>query len=176
MNRRGFLAGAGASLAAALAGCLGEGTGEVDCSESLQDDAADSEEQFLQEGHQPESDDAEEFLATVAEVTGGRTGFEGRNDTWRIGFGETDEVWTIRYSGNVGGSNDRFREEIVALATAFAAHRPDGVSLKATANHECTTGTWHVCADTAAAYERGELDRETFVERVQGTVETINNC
>jgi hypothetical protein len=175
MERRSFLAGAGGSLAATLAGCLEE-RAEADCEERLQDDDTTSEEQFLQEGERPESEGAEEFLATVAEVTGGRTGFDGRDDTWRIRFSETEGLWTIEYFGAVGGNEDRFHEEIAALAIAFATHRPAGVSLKATANHECSTGTWHVCAETAAAYERGDIDRETFAERVQRTAETMNNC
>lgn len=181
MQRRTFLAGTGASLAATLAGCPGEPAEtdvtdtEADCPERLQEGDAGSDE-FLPEGQRPESDGAEEFLATVAEVTGGRTGFEGRDDTWRIRFRETDDIWTIAYFGEVGGSRERFREEIAALAIAFARHRPPGVSLKARASHECTTGTWHVCAETVAAYEREELDRETFIERVQETIEIMNNC
>lgn len=175
MKRRTYLAEAGGSLVVTLAGCLGE-TGQADCEERLQDDEAASEPQFLEEGERPESEGAEGFLTTVAEVTGGRTGFDGRNDTWRIRFSETGDIWRIKYSGAVGGSEDRFHEEITALAVAFATHRPAGVSLKATANHECTTGTWHVCAETVAAYDRGGINRETFVERVQGTAETVNNC
>lgn len=177
MDRRAFIVGAATSSIATLAGCLGgTETAEEDCPECRPDADTDSEAQFLEEGQRPESDGAEEFLTTVAEVTGGRTGFQGRDDTWRIRFGETSETWTIEYHGEVAGSKDRFREEIAALATAFATHRPDGVSLNATALHECTTGTWHVSAETAAAYERGDIDRETFIERVQATVKTENNC
>lgn len=175
MDRRGFLAGIGGTLMATIAGCFG-GTAAADCEQNLQTEAADAEDRFLDEGETPESDGAVEFLTTVAEVTGGRTGFDGDEDTWRIRFGETDALWMIEYYGDVASGNDRFREEIAALATAFASHRPDGVSLKATAIHECTTATWHVCADTAEAYEQGDLDRETFVERVHETAESENNC
>lgn len=177
MDRRTCLVQAGTSLVATLAGCLGEPeTSEEDCPECGSSEDTDSEAQFLEEGQRPESEGAEAFLTTVAEVTGGRTGFEGRDDTWRVRFSETDETWTIEYYGAVAGSDDRFREEIAALATAFATHRPDGVSLNATAIHECTTGTWHVRAETAAAYERGDIGRETFIDRVQATAETENDC
>lgn len=174
-SRRTFLAGAGGSLAVTIAGCLGR-TAEADCEERLHDGETASEEQFLQEGERPESEGAEEFLTTVAEVTGGRTGFDGRDDTWRIRFSEMVDIWIIKYFGEVGESNDRFQEEITALAIAFTKHRPAGVSLAATASQECMSGTWHVCTEIATAYERGELNRETFIERVQATAETVNNC
>lgn len=175
MERRAVLAGVWSSLAATLAGCLGAPSA-ADCRESLQTDDDDPEERFLEDGEPPESAGAREFLRTVAELTGGRTGFGGRNDTWRVRFSEAGDTWEISYRGTPHAGDDRFRAEIGGLATAFAANRPDGVSLQATSIHECTTGRWHVCAETAAAYERGELGRRRFVDRVHARAEVVNNC
>jgi len=136
----------------------------------------DSASRYLKEDETPESAGAREFLGVVAEETDGLARFKGDGDTWRVGFSEGDETWEIKYRGNPHSGDDRFREEIAELSTAFASHRPDGVSLEATSLHECTTGTWQVRADLAAAYERGELDRTAFVDRVQETAETVNNC
>jgi len=173
MDRRGFLAGAGLSLAALLAGC----TEDDEASQESPENGDDTEKEFLEEGETPESPGAEAFLETVAEVTGGRTGFSRADDTWRIRFSEAGDTWTIEYYGEVVGSDEEFREEIAALATAFVSHRPDGVSLEATSAHvECTVGKWWVSAETAAAYDRGELDRETFIDTVYESVETENNC
>ncbi len=185
MERRTFLAGAGASLATTLAGCLGvtpgeetpgEGTPGGECRESTLNHDSESEERFLEEGASPESPGAREFLATVEEETDGLTRFRGDGDTWRIGFSEEGDTWEIKYRGTPHAGEDRFREEIAELSTAFASNRPAGVSLAATSLHECTTGTWRVCADTAGAYERGELDRKTFVDRVHGNAEVVNDC
>ena len=180
MDRRLFLAGAGASLVATLAGCLGGTSGENtsgrECRESTLNHDNNSEERFLEEGATPGSTGAREFLATVEEETDGLTRFRGDGDTWRIGFSEEGNTWEIKYRGTPHGGEDRFREEIAKLSPAFASNRPDGVSLAATSLHECTTGTWHVCADPAGAYERGELDRETFVDRIHENAEVVNNC
>lgn len=175
MHRRAVLAGVGASLPAAFVGCLGAPSA-ADCRESLQTDDDDPEERFLDDGESPESDGAREFLTTVAEVTGGRTGFEGTDDTWRIRFSEAGDTWEISYRGTPHAGDEQFRAEIGTLAVAFAANRPDGVSLEATSIHECTTGRWHVRAETAAAYERGELGRRRFVDRVHARAEVVNNC
>ncbi|MEF8813790.1 MAG: hypothetical protein V5A55_08230 [Halovenus sp.] len=175
MNRRAFLTGAGASLAAALAGCLGEASGEG-CEDSLQTDEDDSMGRFLGEDETPENTGARKLLTTVEEVTDGVTRFTDANNTERIGFSEDGDTWEIRYRGTPHAGEDRFREEIAELSTTFASNRPDDVSLMARSLHECTTGTWHVCADTATAYERGQLDRKTFVDRVYGTAEVVNNC
>lgn len=170
MERRVFLAGAGVPLAAILTGCTGP---EKASQNRPQSD--DSEERFLEAGETPESPGAREFLAIVAEETGGRTGFHGGDDTWRIKFSEDSDTWEIRYYGTTLSGN-QFREEIAELSTAFASHRPDGVALEATVLHECTTGHWEVRAETAAAYDSEELDRDEFVARVYESVETENNC
>jgi len=171
MDRRAFLAGTGLSFAAVLTGC----TEDDEVSQDRPENDDGKEEDFLEEGETPESDGAREFLTTVAEVTGGRTGFHGNDDAPRIRFSEDGDTWTIRYYGD-SISGELFREEIGELSTAFTSHRPDGVSLKAVVLHECTTGTWEVSADTAAAYERDELDRKEFVDRVFETLEKENNC
>lgn len=167
MNRRGFVTGGGASLAATFAGCLGvdkgtakddSGTSGEDCRDSLES-SDDSMERFLKEDETPESAGTRELLATVEEETDGLTRFTDANNTGRIGFSEDGDTWELRYRGTPHAGKERFREEIAELSTTFALNRPDGVSLVAMSLHECTTGTWHVCADTAAAYERGELDR-----------------
>lgn len=170
MDRRGYLTGVGASLVAMLSGCT-----ETEGESRSRPQNGDSEEQFLEEGETPESPGAREFLATVAEVTGGRTGFHGRDDTWRIRFSEDGDIWKIKYYGTTL-SGEPFREEIAELSIAFTSHRPDSISLEAVVLHECMTGSWEVSADTAAAYELEELDRKAFVDRVYGTVETENNC
>lgn len=133
-------------------------------------------ERFLRENETPESAGAKQLLATVEEETDGLAWFTDANNTGRIGFSEAGDTWEIRYRGTPHVGDDRFREEIAELATTFASNRPDGVSLKATSFHECTTGTWHVCAGTAAAYERGELDRKAFVDSVYERAEVVNNC
>ena len=171
MDRRAFLAGAGLSLAAVFSGCSGDD--EASRNSPANDDG--EEAAFLKEGETPESDGAREFLVTVAEVTGGRTGFRGNDDAPRIRFAEDGDTWTVEYYGDYLGG-ELFREEIEALSTAFTTNRPDGVSLEAVVLHECTTGTWEVSAGTAAAYEREELGRDAFVERVYETVEKKNNC
>jgi hypothetical protein len=171
MDRRAFLAGAGLSITAVLAGCTGDDEGSQESPEN----GDDEEEEFLEEGETPESDGAREFLETVAEVTGGRTGFHGNDDAPRVRFSENEETWTIRYYGD-SISGEPLREEIAEISTAFTSNRPDGVSLEAVVLHECTTGTWEVSADTAAAYEREELDRDAFIQRVYETVEKENNC
>jgi hypothetical protein len=171
MDRRTFLAGTKLPLAAVLAGC----PEDDEVSQDSPEDDDSEEEDFLEEGETPESDGAREFLITVAEVTGGRTGFHGNDDAPRIRFSEDGDTWTIKYYGD-SISGEPFREEIGELSTAFMSHRPDGVSLEAVVLHECTTGTWEVRADTAAAYERDELDRKEFVDRVFETLEKENNC
>lgn len=171
MDRRAFLAGTGLSIAVVLAGC----TGGDKASQESPENGDDEEEEFLEEGKTPESDGAREFLETVAEVTGGRTGFHGNDDAPRIRFSEDEETWTIKYYGDYI-SGEPLREEIAELSTAFTSNRPDGVSLEAVVLHECTTGTWEVSADTAAAYEREELDRDAFTESAYETVEKKNNC
>jgi len=171
MERRAFLAGAGLSIAAVLAGC----TGGDEASQESPENGGDDEEEFLEEGETPESDGAREFLETVAEVTGGRTGFHGNDDAPQIRFREGEGTWKIKYYGD-STSGEPLREEIAELSTAFASNRPDSVSLEAVVLHECTTGTWEVSAGTAAAYEREELGRDAFVERVYETVEKKNNC
>lgn len=185
MDRRVFLAGTGLSVAATLAGCLGEtpgegtpgeGTSDVECRENTLNHDDDSEERFLEEGKTPESPGAREFLAAVEEETDGLTRFRGDSETFRVGFSEEGNTWEVKYRGTPHGGGDRFREEIGELSTAFASNRPDGVSLAATSLHECTTGTWHICADTAGAYDRGELDRATFVDRIQENAEVVNDC
>jgi len=171
MDRRGFLAGAGLPIVAALAGCIGGN----EPSQERPEDGDGEEEEFLKEGETPESDGARAFLETVAEVTDGRTGFHGNDDAPRIRFSEDEERWTIKYYAD-SVSGEPFREEISELSTAFTSNRPDGISLDAVVLHECTTATWRVSADTAAAYERQELDRDAFVQRVYETVEMENNC
>lgn len=188
MNRRRYLTGAVGCLAATLAGCLrgapgGDGgasgedgeTAEEGCAQSLATVGDGSEDRFLEADETPERPGARELLATVEAETDGLTRFTD-DDTERVGFSDAGDVWELRYRGTPHAGADRFREEVAALAAAFASNRPDGVSLRATSLHECTTGTWHVCADTAAAFDRGELDRESFVDRVWDTVETENNC
>lgn len=172
MDRRGFLTGAGASLVATVAGCLG-GTSGGDRRDGPQND---SMERFLEAGETPESAGAREFLATVEEETDGLTRFTDDDNTERIGFSDDGDTWEIRYHGTPHAGEDRFREEIAELSTGFASNRPDGVSLAARSLHECTTGTWQVRAETAAAYERGGLDREAFVDRVHETAEITNDC
>jgi hypothetical protein len=171
MDRRSFLAGTGLSFAALLAGCRGDDEVSQDSPEN--DDG--EEENFLEEGETPESDGAREFLSNVAEVTGGRTGFHGNDEAPRIRFSEDGDTWTIKYYGD-SISGELFREEIGELSTVFTSHRPDGVSLEAVVLHECTTGTWKVNADTAAAHVRDEVGRKEFVDRVFETLETENNC
>lgn len=170
MRRRELLS----SCCLALSGLAGCTEDEGEDGEPPQND--DSLSRFLAEDETPESAGAEEFLAVVEEETDGLMRYEGDGDTRRIGFSEDGDTWEIRYDGTPHGGEDRFREEIAELATAFASHRPDGVSLEVTSLHECTTGTWRVSADLAAAYERGELDRETFVDRVLEGAEVVNNC
>lgn len=161
------------------AGCLGGGpSSSVQTATPTDVQTAtptDSGEQFLAEGETPTSLGAREFLATVAEVTGGRTGFHGEDDTWRVKFSDVGDTWQIRYYGTTL-SGEPFREELAELSTAFVEHRPDGVSLEATVLHECTTGTWEVDVDTATAYEQEELSREEFLNTVYESVETENNC
>jgi len=190
MHRRGYLTGAAGCLAATLAGCLrgapggdggtagedgddGETAGEG-CAQSLAT-VGDDEKRFLAANETPESPGARELVATVEAETDGLTRFTD-DDAERIGFSEGEDVWEIRYRGAPHGGADRFREEVAVLSTAFASNRPDGVSLTAKSLHECTTGTWHVCAADAAAFDRGELDREAFVDRVQENAEVENNC
>jgi hypothetical protein len=170
MDRRTFLSSC-CLAASGLAGCV-EFKEESETTPQTDDD---EDSPFIEEGETPESDGAEEFLETVAEVTGGRTGFHGKDDAPRVLFSEDGDTWTIKYYGDYI-SGEPLREEIAELSTAFTSHRPDGVSLEAVVLHECTTGAWEVSADTAAAYDRGELDREAFVDRVYESVETENNC
>lgn len=188
MNRRGCLTGAAGCLAATLAGCLrgtpgenGETPGEdgkvaeEGCAQSLAT-AGDDEDRFLVANATPESPGARELLATVEAETDGLTRFTDDDGTERIGFSDAGDLWELRYRGTPHAGEDRFREEIAALAATFASNRPDGVSLTAASLHECTTGTWHVCAEAAAAFDRGELDREAFVDEVWETAEIENDC
>lgn len=180
MNRRACLAGAAGCLAATLAGCLGGsgadgGPPNDGCARSLST-AADSEKRFLEASETPESPAARELLTIVETETDGPTRFTDDDGVERIGFSDAGDVWVLRYRGTPHAGEERFREEVAALAAAFASHRPDGASLRATSLHECTTGTWHVCADAAAAFGRGELDREAFVDSVWDTAETESNC
>lgn len=93
---------------------------------------------------------------------------------WRIGFSDAGQVWEIKY---YGPPRVEFREEIATLSTAFVSNRPDGVSLEATSLEvDCETKYWQVCTDTAAAYERGDLDRTSFVDKVYEKSEVVNNC
>lgn len=170
MDRRAFLLSC-CLAASGLAGCV-EFEEESEATPQTDDD---EDPPFLEEGETPESDGAEEFLETVAEVTGGRTGFHGKDDAPRVLFSEDEATWKINYSGDYT-SGELLREQIGELATAFTSHRPDGVSLEATVRHECTTVTWKISADTATAYDRGELDREAFIDRVYESVESENNC
>jgi hypothetical protein len=189
MNRRVLLAGVGTSLVATAAGCLGESTDEngapteaddgtpgTDCSESIEISDDDSLERFIKVNEAPESAGARKLLAAVENGTDGLMYYKGSLDTGRLGFNDAGETWELRYRGAPHVDEERFREEIAELATTFASNRPDGVSLTATSLHECTTGTWHVCAETAAAYESGELDRESFVDSVHETAEFVNDC
>lgn len=172
MDRRDFLAGAGGSLAATLAGCF-EG---LSGGESPQTGDEESTTQFLKEDETPESPGAREFLAAVDEKTNGMYRTREDGETERIGrFSEAGDVWTVHYYGQPTGRGI-FREEIEALAIAFLSHRPDGISLDARSLHECTTGKWGVRAETAAAYENGEIDRIEFVDRVQEEAEVLNSC
>lgn len=181
------------SLAAMLAGCVGGSPGEESTDGTPGEESSDGtpeeesrgcpqtdddpEDRFLKEGETPESAGAQEFLATVKEVADEMYRFKGSRDSYRIGFSDAGVVWEIKYIGNPHTGDDQFREEIAALATAFVSNRPDGVSLEATSAHvECTVGYWQVCADTAAAYESGDLDRATFVDRVHERAEIVNNC
>jgi hypothetical protein len=180
MDRRAFLTGTGLALTAVLAGCMGDDEVSQDSpdDEVSQDSPENGDgdaDEFLAEGETPESDGAREFLTTVAEVTDGRTGFHGNDDAPRIRFSEDGDTWTIKYYGD-HVSGELLREQIGELSTAFTSHRPDGVSLEALVLHECTTAVWEVSADTAAAYEREELDRKEFVDRVFETLEKKNNC
>lgn len=174
VRRRDFLQGLVVASTIRIAGCgmmMTPGTP----TEMRTETENDSETRFLKEGETPDGPGAREFLETVAEVTGGRTGFHGEDDTWRVRFSENGDTWQIKYYGTAL-SGEPFREELADLSTAFASHRPNGMSLEATVRHECTTGTWEVSADTAAAYEREELSRKEFVNRVYESVETENNC
>ena len=181
MNRRACLTGTAGCLAAMLAGCLGGPSGadggppSEGCAQRLAT-AADSDERFLGASETPESPGARELLATVEAETDGPTRFTGDDGVERIGFSDAEDIWVLRYRGTPHAGEERFREEVATLAAAFASHRPDGASLRATSLHECTTGTWHVCADAATAFERGELDREAFVDAVWDTAEIENNC
>ncbi|WP_144797376.1 hypothetical protein [Halorubrum depositum] len=183
MNRRGCLTGAAGCLAAALAGCLrgtpGEEGDDGDTADSgcaqTPATAGDGEERFLAANETPENPGARELLAAVEAETDGVTRFTD-DGVERVGFSEGGDVWEIRYHGALHAGEDRFRDEISALSAAFASNRPDGVSLRATSLHECTTGTWHVCAETAVAFDRGELDREAFVDEVWEAAEIENNC
>lgn len=187
MNRRAFLSGVGASLAVTAGGCLEDsseeepaeqdgGTSGEDCSESIEPSEDDSLERFLTEDKTPESAGARELLATVENETDGLMYYKGSLDTGRVGFNEERDTWELRYRGTPHVDEERFRAEIATLSTTFASNRPDGVSLAATSLHECTTGTWHVCAATAAAHARVEIDRQTFVDRVTETAEVVNDC
>lgn len=171
MRRRTLLSSC-CLAASGLAGCV-EFEEEPEATPQTDDD---EDSPFLEEGETPESDGAEKFLETVAEVTGGRTGFNGNDDTWRIRFSEEGDTWEIRYNGTPHSGEERFREEFAELAIAFASHRPDGVSLEARSGHECTAGHWQVSADDAAAYEHGDIDRDTFVDRIEESAEIVNNC
>ncbi|OYR44615.1 MULTISPECIES: hypothetical protein [unclassified Halorubrum] len=188
MNRRGCLSGVAGCLAATLAGCTrgapdedggtaGDGA-ETPGTGCAQDPATagDDEERFLAANETPESPGARELLAAVEAETDGLTRFTDDDGTERVGFDEGGDVWELRYRGAPHAGEDRFRGEISALSAAFASNPPDGVSLWATSLHECTTGTWHVCAEAAAAFDRGELGREAFVDRVWDTAEIENNC
>jgi len=188
MNRRGCLSGVAGCLAATLAGCLrgapGEDGGtagddaetpETGCAQSPAT-AGDDEERFLAANETPENPGARELLTAVEEETEGLTRFTDDDGTERVGFSDGEGVWELRYRGAPHSGSDRFREEIATLSAAFASDRPEGVSLRATSLHECTTGTWHVCAETAAAFDRGALGREAFVDRVWDTAEVENNC
>lgn len=175
MDRRSLLAGAGAALVAASAGCLG-GSSDSASGTSPRTDGANGTERFLAADETPESGAARAFLATVREETDGLYRFTDEADTERKGFRQGERTWELLYYGTPHTGDERFREEIAVLATAFASHRPDGVSLSAESYHECTTGTWRVTADTAAAYDAGELDRETFLQEVYETAEVVNDC
>jgi len=182
MDRRGFLSGAGASLAATLAGCLGgmsegdKGSPGGDCRLRLERNENDSMKRYLEKNETPDNAGARDLLATVEDETDGLAIYTGPDNTDRVGFSEAGDTWELKYRGTPHAGEDRFQEEIAELATTFASKRPDGVSLVATSLHECTTGTWHVCAGTVAAYERGELDRQKFLDRVYESAEIVNNC
>lgn len=166
MHRRAF-------LAATLAGCPGFSSGDGSGGRPQDDDPTGG---FLREDERPESAGAEEFLATVEGVTDGLARLKREGDTRRIGFREDADTWEIRCRGAPYAGDAGFREELAELSTAFASHRPDGVSLEARSLHECTTGDWQVRAGVAAAYEGGELDRQPFADRVHERAETVNNC
>lgn len=173
MQRRVFLAGAGTPLAVTLAGCPESFSGDGSGGRPQDDDPTGG---FLREDERPESAGAEEFLVTVEEVTDELARFKRESDTRRIGFSEDGDTWEIRCRGAPHAGDAGFREELAESSTAFASHRPDGVSLEARFLHGCTTGDWQVRAGVAAAYEGEEPDRQPFVDRVHERAETVNNC
>lgn len=168
MDRRSLLAAAGTTLAATLGGCSESGGG------SRAGDGGGTP-RFLRAGATPESEAARSFLATVRAETEGLYRFTGDDEADRKGFRAGADSWTLLYHGRPHVP-DAFRAEVGTLATSFVETRPDGVSLRAESYHECTTGEWGVRADTAAAHDRGALDRAAFVDEVRSRAEITDGC
>ena len=83
--------------------------------------------------------------------------------------------WTVTYHVEAC-CGEPFEAHQATLAQNFSAVRPDGVSLTATAYHECMNVRWRVPAQLARKHEAGEIDTETFVRRVQNTTTKESQC
>ena len=83
-------------------------------------------------------------------------------------------TWTLRYHTDVVVGPPFVREQL-EIAKQFAAYRPEGVSLSATALHECTAVEWRVPAAVARRYRADEVDVATLRVRVGETTERTND-
>lgn len=85
------------------------------------------------------------------------------------------EDWTVTYHVDEC-CGEPLAAHQATLARNFSSVRPDGVSLRVTAYHECMNIHWRIPADLARRHEVGEIDAETFVDRVQNTTTRESQC
>ncbi len=157
VRRRTVLA-AGGALLGGTTGCLGR---EDDSGGAP---SADTEDPGATDPSTTVTPD--EFVAAVRDQV---------DSPQTVSLSRGDDTWELTYATDYCCGDPLARQQ-AQIATLFASKRPDGVSLSATATHECTTIDWRVPADDAARYEAGEVDTATFTDRVLDTTRRTNDC
>ena len=83
--------------------------------------------------------------------------------------------WSVAYSTDVC-CGDPFEAHQATLARNFSSVRPENVSLTVTTFQECMEVHWRIPARLAREHSDGEIDTETYVNRVQNTTTRENQC
>jgi hypothetical protein len=152
MRRRSVLAAGGACLAA-IAGCVGDRDTTANPTSSNSDKSPSS------------GSTSREAFRSAVEQHAARvetTSLEGKN-------------WTVTYSVEKC-CGDPFEAHQASLARNFSSVRTENVSLNVMSFHECMNIHWRISSQLAHKHRSGEIDTETYVNRVQSTTSRKSQC